>query len=232
MHKIFEINEEELALEQESVNIDRNHELPGSECHETDSVLDTISTDSSSKSEELTGRADTPNEVADPKYKHIDKETSGNEVFSTLPTLGNVLQMEYNEIQERLSEAQIHNNAAITTLCTGRVKNGQRQCTVKHKDFTYCPLQKMPTHEQIQRILKPGHNHTLGDNCLVSQIINTNENLRLDTIAILFNSYSKANAIRKRQNEKLEQDKELSNDQVTTIREPKKNDVNISEEQT
>ena len=29
MHKIFEINEEELALEQESVNIDSNHELPG-----------------------------------------------------------------------------------------------------------------------------------------------------------------------------------------------------------
>ena len=88
---------------------------------------------------------------------------------------------------------------------------------MKHEDFTYCPLQKMLTHEQIQNLLTPGHNHTLGDNCLMSQIINTDENLRLDTIAILFNSYSKANALRKRQNEKLEQDKELSNKQITTI---------------
>ena len=137
MHRIFEINEKEVALEWESVNIDTNHKLPGSECDEADSVLDTTSTDSSSRSEELTGRADTPNEGADPRYKHIDKETANNEV---LPTLGNVLQMEYNEEQERLSKSQIDNNAAIKTFCTGKVKNGQRQCTVKHEDFTYCPL--------------------------------------------------------------------------------------------
>ena len=104
MHEIFEINEKEVELEWESINIDTNNELPGSEGNETDSELDTTSTNSSSGSKEPTWRADIPNDGGDPRYEHIDRETANDEVW---PTLGNVLQMEYNEERERLSKSQI-----------------------------------------------------------------------------------------------------------------------------
>merc|ERR1712030_47504 len=114
------------------------NELPGDEGGGTDSGLDGASSGSSSESDGPTWRADIPNDGADPRYEHIEPDTANDEVR---PTLGNVLQMEFDEEGERLSDIQIDNDL-IKTFCTGKIKNGQRECKIKHDVLTYCPLQK------------------------------------------------------------------------------------------
>ena len=59
----------------------------------------------------------------------------------------------------------------------------------------------------------------MGDDCLLALLLNSDKTSRDNAIASLFNTHSKATALRLRQNEKLQTDKELSTKQISTIKE-------------